>query len=55
MEKKADSKINVHDVNSSIPTQTANFGGKMINADSVEDLDDSKKAKNSHEITFRPE
>lgn len=55
MEKKTDSKINVNDGNSSIPAQTAKFGGKMINADSVEDLDDSKKAKNPHEITFRPQ
>jgi hypothetical protein len=44
MDKKSDSKINVQDVNSyPIPTHTANFGGKLLNTDSVEDLDDSKK------------
>jgi hypothetical protein len=44
MDKKSDSKINVQDVTSqAIPVHTANFGGKMLNNDSVEDLDDSKK------------
>ncbi len=52
VDKKSDSKINVNDP---IPAHTANFGGKLLNADSVEDLDDSKKNQNPHEITFRPD
>ena len=38
----------------SIPIHTANFGGQMLNQESIEDLDDSKK-KPALDVTFKPD